>query len=86
MTQATTKEEYEKMATMDLLDELIDLARGDMWDGFMSKTCRNNYVTAKEVLDVRIKSLEADANIWRMRMAQTVEALNNNYPIVTTTT
>jgi hypothetical protein len=57
----TAKEEFEQMGIIDLLDEVLDLSKGDMWDGFMSKTCRANYELGKEVLKIRILKLQADA-------------------------
>lgn len=51
-----TKKDFEKLDTIDLLDEVISLAKGDGWDGMSSKKNNREYDAAIEVLKEKISA------------------------------
>lgn len=53
----STEDDYRAMELQDLFNEILNLAQGDLWDGFQSKTCRNNELLAKKVFGERMRVL-----------------------------
>ena len=47
-----------KLPLVDLLEEVLDLAQGDLWDGMFSKAAWRRYHRLRAQLEERIAALE----------------------------
>jgi hypothetical protein len=56
-----TVEDFEQMPLLELLDEVIDLSRGDLWDGMSSRQNSQERDIALEVIKRKLKLIDEHA-------------------------